>query len=520
MLPRERGSFIADEDRWQNRPRGAAIEIGMNASSKSTDGQRPSRQVGEERQEAPSATTTSRELRVRIGFAKEDSIGGDPPAGMLRWSVPFWHATGPDSPTKAGAKPDEERGVNGNQNPEERCVPIAADRLHSLSLTAQWIERSINPSTGGSAGFYSRLYRPLKGWSAPYPETTGYLIPSLLRLRRLHPGFDRFRDYARRMADWICGLQFEDGGLPGGLFNPGKATPSIFNTAQMVKGLAAVWQETGDRKCHQAMERALDWLCASQEPDGSWQKFAYAPGFFPSYYTRVAWPILIGHQVTGKDAYASAARRTLDHILARQQSNGYVRDCGFAPGGYAFLHTVVYTIRGFLESGLILGDDRYWQAGERFAHALLTRFEETQSLAGAYDAEFREESSYACLTGNAQMAIAWMRIYQRNRDPRYLTAASRAIDLVAAKQVKRSLDRNRVGAIAGSSPVGGRYAAHRYPNWAAKFFMDALLLEASLLAERSTPPTSNVAREPGSIGAAQSLAGSTAPSVGVGEAVT
>ena len=304
------------------------------------------------------------------------------------------------------------------------------------------------------------------------------------------------------MADWICGLQFEDGGLPGGLFNPGKATPSIFNTAQMVKGLAAMWQETGDRKCHQAMERALDWLCATQEPDGSWKKFAYAPGFFPSYYTRVAWPILIGHQVTGKDAYAAAARRTLDHILARQQSNGYVRDCGFAPGGHAFLHTMVYTIRGFLESGLILGDDRYWQAGERFAHALLTRFEETQSLAGAYDAEFREDTSYVCLTGNAQMAIAWMRIYQRHRDPRYLSAASRAIDLVAANQVKRSLDRNRVGAIAGSSPVGGRYAAHRYPNWAAKFFMDALLLEASLLAERSTPPTSNAARDPGSIGAA------------------
>jgi len=32
------------------------------------------------------------------------------------------------------------------------------------------------------------------------------------------------------------------------------------------------------------------------------------------------------------------------------------------------------------------------------------------------------------------------------------------------------------GAIAGSYPLWGRYLRWRYPNWAAKFFLDALLL--------------------------------------------
>ncbi|MGH7399181.1 MAG: hypothetical protein ACRELW_16750, partial [Candidatus Rokuibacteriota bacterium] len=33
------------------------------------------------------------------------------------------------------------------------------------------------------------------------------------------------------------------------------------------------------------------------------------------------------------------------------------------------------------------------------------------------------------------------------------------------------------GAIKGSHPIWGRYLFGTYPNWAAKFFMDALLME-------------------------------------------
>ena len=33
------------------------------------------------------------------------------------------------------------------------------------------------------------------------------------------------------------------------------------------------------------------------------------------------------------------------------------------------------------------------------------------------------------------------------------------------------------GALKGSHPINGDYMTWRYPNWAAKFFMDALMLE-------------------------------------------
>ena len=38
-------------------------------------------------------------------------------------------------------------------------------------------------------------------------------------------------------------------------------------------------------------------------------------------------------------------------------------------------------------------------------------------------------------------------------------------------------DMNIRGGIKGSHPVNGGYMTWRYPNWAAKFFMDALMLE-------------------------------------------
>jgi hypothetical protein len=46
------------------------------------------------------------------------------------------------------------------------------------------------------------------------------------------------------------------------------------------------------------------------------------------------------------------------------------------------------------------------------------------------------------------------------------------------------------GAVAGSSPIFGRYMAFRYPNWAAKFFMDALMFRNDRLERiRSNPPS-------------------------------
>ena len=51
-------------------------------------------------------------------------------------------------------------------------------------------------------------------------------------------------------------------------------------------------------------------------------------------------------------------------------------------------------------------------------------------------------------------------------------------------QDNQSKDQNRRGALKGSHPINGGYMTYRYPNWASKFFIDALLKERKLQLKR------------------------------------
>jgi hypothetical protein len=79
------------------------------------------------------------------------------------------------------------------------------------------------------------------------------------------------------------------------------------------------------------------------------------------------------------------------------------------------------------------------------------------------------------------MAIIWMKLHQATGDARLLSAALKALSVVMARQKLRTLDRQNHGAIAGSSPLWGRYLTMRYPNWAPKFFVDALMEACTIL---------------------------------------
>ena len=58
----------------------------------------------------------------------------------------------------------------------------------------------------------------------------------------------------------------------------------------------------------------------------------------------------------------------------------------------------------------------------------------------------------------------------------FLVSADRLVDFVKATQRLESEDPEIVGAIAGSYPILGAYITAGFPNWAAKYFIDALML--------------------------------------------
>ena len=65
---------------------------------------------------------------------------------------------------------------------------------------------------------------------------------------------------------------------------------------------------------------------------------------------------------------------------------------------------------------------------------------------------------------------------------RIQAAIVRALDCVMSTQDVAARDPGIRGGIKGSHPVWGRYAPMSLPNWAAKFFVDAMWLREDLMA--------------------------------------
>lgn len=173
-----------------------------------------------------------------------------------------------------------------------------------------------------------------------------------------------------------------------------------------------------------------------------------------------------------------AAERVLQSVLERREENGAFRGWGFEPNESAFTHTVAYTLRGLIESADILDDwPSYGQPAEEALNYLYRQAELSGGrLPGAYDTSWTSQKSFTCLTGNAQVAICLLRYEQREADLRLVNAACKLVDYVEGTQSLHAPLSGMRGGIAGSKPIWGRYMRLRYPNWAAKFFCDALLL--------------------------------------------
>jgi len=337
----------------------------------------------------------------------------------------------------------------------------------------EWLLRSIDVTTdGGSAAYYSRIFQPLKGWQLAYPETTGYIIVTLLDYHHIYPE-RKLKEYALSCADWICTLQLDNGALPGsvGITN----TPSVFNTGQMLFGLIAAYEITKKESYFITIKRATQWLIDTLEGDGSWQLGAYVPGWVPSYYTRVVWAVLWANHHLKDPDIKEKMRTALSFYQQKIQKNLAVKDWAFQAGKKAFTHTIAYTIRGFLEAAIILEDTDLEQQAFQLGEKIMRLREFRGRMAGAYDKNWNGDFSFTCVTGNAQLSIILSKMYQRSGDMRYLNTSLKIFDDIVDKQVL-SHRKNLNGAIPGSVPFHGKYLYFRYPNWAAKFYLDAYRL--------------------------------------------
>lgn len=312
------------------------------------------------------------------------------------------------------------------------------------------------------------------GWLPGYPETTGYIIETFLAAADTL-GDASYRERANRMIDWELSLLTADGAFPGHFGEPG-SHPVIFNQGQIMHGLVAGWLRLQRQDCFDAALRAGRWLVAQQDEDGCYRRYEHND--VPHVYnTRSLWALAAAGVMTNETSFVAAARRNLDWALTQQTESGWFRTNAFVPTRDPFTHTIAYAIRGFIEVGALLDEPRYLEAAQRAAWGILAQQRSDGWLAGTYADRWQPTARYACVTGVAQMALCWQRLHHLGGEPKFKAAARRAIEYVKRTQQLGSSDPVVNGAIPGSSPIWGAYSRFEFPNWAAKFFADALLME-------------------------------------------
>jgi hypothetical protein len=360
----------------------------------------------------------------------------------------------------------------------------AGDAQRSLRAAIDWLCRAQDASSdGGVARSYSLAYHPFfqrRGWTPSYPETTGYIIPTLFDYAKENGREDLF-NRAVRMADWECKVQMCSGAVQGGTIND-PATPAVFNTGQVIFGWVRAYRETGVERYLASAVKAGDFLLSIQDADGAWRKslskYASETMSTYTYNTRTAWALLLLGKEAASQAYVDAAIRNIEFALREQLPNGWFRNNCLNDPSRPLLHTIAYALSGVLEVGIALDNPRYVSAVRKAADELLAMQRPNGSLAGRFTEHWEPAVKYSCLTGNAQMGIVWGRLHQATGDTRYLHAMSKANRFMRSVQWLGTGNPGLDGGISGSYPLHGQYGRFEVLNWAVKFFADSLMLEA------------------------------------------
>lgn len=327
------------------------------------------------------------------------------------------------------------------------------DLLLNLGAAHDWIARSRSPRTGGSRAYFT----PLRGWSRTYPEVTGSLIPTVLQA-----GDEAL---ARSFAEFLLEIQHADGAWTAGMWPTRTHAPrNAMSTAQILRGLCALYRHSNDVVWLEAAQRAACWLASTSDALNA------------TYHTQVAWSLLDSWSITGDEAQRTSAISILERVRTRRTLMGAFTGWGFGGSDSAFTHTIGYTLRGFLESARLL--DAWPRYGAPLVNALRRLAEDAIAsdgrLAGAYDIDWRSDTRYSCLSGSAQIAMCLLTAQTMKPHHRYPYAATVLVEEICRRQkIDHPIPGVR-GAISGSYPIWGRYLRGRYPSWSAKYLCDAI----------------------------------------------
>ncbi len=354
------------------------------------------------------------------------------------------------------------------------------DKFH-LEKAIDWLITAFEATEGRGVSANYNLRE--KKWNVAYPETTGYIIPTLLEFSKCTKN-ENIAEKATQMADWEIAIQWEDGGIgePVGVFGQ---KPRVFNTSQVMLGFMAIYNSTGSTKYLDAAIRAGEWLVNCQDVSGSWINNTYMGP--RSYHIRTAWALLELFKLVGEEKYYNSAMSNLTYTLSLSEENGFINNTSLDDPERPWTHLIAYTLVGLLETYRLIDDkNKKLQIMSVLVNAAenLSEYYKNNRNAqsfpcfpGTFDKNWKSTDNWSCITGDAQFEYFLRGMYNQTKYPQYLECADKVLEDLKTIQILDSAngDTKIYGSFTGSYPVEGKYCTYNIPNWGVKFFADSML---------------------------------------------
>lgn len=357
--------------------------------------------------------------------------------------------------------------------------PIIGETRERAAAAAAWLMRAQDATPDGGVSYGYFPVSNARGWDVSYPETTGYIMTSLLDYAR-ESGQAGLLERVTRMAHWEAEVQMPSGAVQGGkVTTPDKQSAAAFNTGMVLDGFTTLLAEKDDPVIERAARRAADFLVGDMTEEGL---FSTNGPFVSSEKVKIfnvlcARAMFRHGELAGSTVYRDAAVAAVEAALRFMTPNGWFRENCLSDPRRPLTHTIGYSLQGVLEMGVLVSRDDFVAAAQTGFDSILDHIQPNGFLAGRFDAGWRPAARWSCLTGSAQLAIVGYRLGEIIGDPKYTQAGDRLVNLLKAAQRIDTDSPGINGALAGSFPILGGYMQGGYPNWATKYFLDALILQ-------------------------------------------
>lgn len=306
-------------------------------------------------------------------------------------------------------------------------IESRVDYIEIYDKAIKWLKRNIVENEGIINN---------SGVKKPYPEVTGYFIPSLLRWG--------YRDIAISFAKWLCEIQKPDGSW----YDTEDKEPYIFDSAQILKGLLSVRHLCPDIDIN--IRRGCEWILSNMSEGGRLPSprendFGDGKTYSEIIHVYCLSPLVEAGKKLNMPEYIEKAHC----ILAYYKEHEYNQIMHFS----LLSHFYAYVMEGLLDMG-----------EEKLVREAMEEISHLQKESGAVPAY--NDVNWVCSTGMFQLALVWFRLGELERGNKAFAYACKL--------------QNASGGWFGSylSDEKPNEVNTYFPNseisWAVKYFLDAL----------------------------------------------